>query len=216
MLAGPWVVPIRRDLDDIARLMAGDLYIGRGSRQRGLLASPFSNSYKVGEYGRVNAIHLFEQYLDNSPELIKLVPSLSGKRLVCHCSKSQSCHGDILVKKFVELFPDAYDRNAPDQRPPTSSELNLLATHTGRNNRVTMVPRRTRTSQRRVPAGRVWVLRYKSESVTLPGTTAMVRASLLQGAGQSRAGGIRARLTGRRSWRSLRSSLMHVARRPSL
>ena len=128
MSAGPWVVPIRGDLDDIARLMAGDLYIGRGGRQRGLLASPFSNPYKVGEYGRVNAIHLFEQNLDNSPELIKLVPSLSGKRLVCHCSKGQSCHGDILVKKFVELFPDAYDRNAPEQRPPTSSELNLLAT----------------------------------------------------------------------------------------
>ena len=129
MSAGPWVVPIRGNLDDIARLMAGDVSIGRGSRQRGLLASPFSNPYKVGEYGRVNAIHLFEQHLDNSPELIKLVPSLSGKRLVCHCSKGQSCHGDILVKKFVELFPGAYDRNAPEQRPPTSSELNLRATH---------------------------------------------------------------------------------------
>ena len=129
MSAGPWVVPIRGDLDDIARLMAGDLYIGRGSRQRGLLASPFSNPYKVGEYGRVNAIHLFEQYLDNSHDLVKLVPSLSGKRLVCHCSKGQSCHGDILIKKFVEMFPDAYDRNAPEQRPPTSSELNLQAAH---------------------------------------------------------------------------------------
>ena len=77
----------------------------------------------------MNAIHLFEQYLDNSPELIKLVLSLSGKRLVCHCSKGQSCHGDILIKKFVEMFPDAYDRNAPEQRPPTSRELNLLAAH---------------------------------------------------------------------------------------
>ena len=104
MSAGPWVVPIRGDLDDIARLMAGDLYIGRGSRQRGLLGSPFSNCYKVGEYGRVNAIHLFGQYLVDSLELIKLVPSVSGKSLVCHCSKVQSCHGDILVKKFVELF----------------------------------------------------------------------------------------------------------------
>ena len=47
--AGPWVVPIRGDLDEIAWLMAGDLYIGRGSRQRGLLASTFSNPYKVGE-----------------------------------------------------------------------------------------------------------------------------------------------------------------------
>ena len=48
---------------------------------------------------------------------------------MCHCSNGQSCHGDILIKKFVEMFPDAYDRNATEQRPPTSSELNLLAAH---------------------------------------------------------------------------------------
>ena len=125
----PWVVPIRGHLDDIARLMAGDLYIGRGSRQRGLLPSTFSNPYKVGEYGRTNAIQLFEQHLDTTPDLVRQVPSLSGKRLICHCSKGQQCHADILIRKFVELFPSAYDRSATEQRPPTSSELNLLAAH---------------------------------------------------------------------------------------
>ena len=41
-------------------------------------------------YGRTNAIHLFEQHLDNSPDLVRQVSSLSGKRLVCHCSKGST------------------------------------------------------------------------------------------------------------------------------
>ena len=60
----PWVVPVRGHLDSIARLMSGDQYIGRGSRQRKLEKSHFSNPYKVSEYGRENAIRLFEQFLD--------------------------------------------------------------------------------------------------------------------------------------------------------
>ena len=51
------------------------------------------------------------------------------KRLVCHCTQTQSCHADALIQKFRELFPQAYDRNDPTQRAPTSEELNLLARH---------------------------------------------------------------------------------------
>ena len=125
----PWVVPVRGHLDSIARLMSGDQYIGRGSRQRKLEKSQFSNPYKVSEYGRENAIRLFEQFLDSSSELISQVHSLSGKRLVCHCGMNQTCHADALIRKFRELHPDAFDRNGVNQRAPTTEELNLLAAH---------------------------------------------------------------------------------------
>ena len=125
----PWVVPVRVHLDSIASLMSGDQHIGRGRRQRKLEKSQFCNPYKVSEYGRGNAIRLFEQFLDSSSELISQVHSLSGKRLVCHCGVSQNCHADALIRKFRELHPDAFDRDRVNQRAPTTEELNLLATH---------------------------------------------------------------------------------------
>ena len=51
------------------RSVAGDRYIGRGCRQRHLEKSQLCNPYKVSEYGRVNAIRSFEQFLDRSLEL---------------------------------------------------------------------------------------------------------------------------------------------------
>ena len=116
-------------MDSIARLISGDQYIGRGSRQRKLEKSLFSNPYKVSEYGRENTIRLFEQFLDSSSKLISQVHSLSGKRLVCHCGMNQTCHADALIRNFRELHPDAFDRNGVNQRAPTTEELNLLAAH---------------------------------------------------------------------------------------
>ena len=111
---------------------------------------------------------------------------------MCHCSKGQSCHAEILIKKFVEVCPNTYDRNAPEQRLPTSSELNLLAAH-----RQEQLSDDGSSADENVPEkGAGWMgvgfLRYKSESGTPSGITAMVRVSDLRGAGQSRAGGIRA------------------------
>ena len=126
-VTSPLVVPTRGHLDSIRRLMTGDRYIGRGSKQRALVKSIFHNPFKVSEYGRDLAIQLFEQHLDSSRELQRQIPSLSGTRLVCHCKPQEDCHADALIRKFKELFPDAYDRSLLDQRPPTSSELNLLA-----------------------------------------------------------------------------------------
>ena len=48
----PMVLPISGHLDSIARMMVGDYYIGRGSRQRALGQSPFCNDFKVSVYGR--------------------------------------------------------------------------------------------------------------------------------------------------------------------
>ena len=121
--------PGQRHLDSIERLMAGDQYFGRGCRQRRLEKSQFCNPYKVGEYSRVNATRMFEKCLERTAELIRQVPSLTGKRLVCHCTLSQSCLADAPIRKFRELYPSAYDRNDPTQRAPTADELNLLARH---------------------------------------------------------------------------------------
>ena len=63
-----------------------------------------------------------------SVDLLSDLRLLSGKRLLCHCSRSKSCRADALIRKFSSTFPGAYDRRK-SQRPPTPAELNLLATH---------------------------------------------------------------------------------------
>ena len=57
----PLVVPIRGHLDSIKRLLRGDVYIGRGSRQRSLPKSRYCNTFKVSQVGRSLAISSFRQ-----------------------------------------------------------------------------------------------------------------------------------------------------------
>ena len=63
-----WVVPVKGHLDGIERLMAEDQYIDRDCKQRSLKKSQFCIPFKVGvgEYSRVNAIRMFEQFLDRA------------------------------------------------------------------------------------------------------------------------------------------------------
>ena len=110
--------------------MTGDQYIGRGCRQRGLEKNQFCNPGKVVEYSRVNAIRMNEQFLDSNAQVVRQVPSLSGKSLVCHCTPMQSCHADARsFGSFVNCVLGACDRDDPTQRAPTGDELNLLARH---------------------------------------------------------------------------------------
>ena len=53
------VLPIRRHLGGIKRMLVGDFYIGRGCRQRGLGRSEYCNDFKVAVYGRETAIDRF-------------------------------------------------------------------------------------------------------------------------------------------------------------
>ena len=119
---GPLVVPTRTHLDEVRRLMRGDLYIGRGCKQRNLQRSPFANPYKVSVYGREAAVDLFAEHLGRDTTLSDSVWKLSGRRLLCHCKDSQRCHGDILISEFRRQFPRAYDH-----APPTASVLDFLA-----------------------------------------------------------------------------------------
>ena len=110
------------------RLMTGDVYIGRGSRQRGLGKSRWCNPFKVATHGRNRAIELFSESLASNVELPTLVWTLSGTRLVCHCTPNQDCHADSLIALFRTRFPQAYDRTDPSTGPPSSEALLYLAT----------------------------------------------------------------------------------------
>ena len=123
----PLIVPTSDSLERVRALMVGDMYVGRGSRQRGLTKSVFCNPFRVSDYGRSHAVKLFHQHLDGSHELQRDLWLLSGLRLLCHCQRGEECHGDVLILKFKEVYPTAFDRDRVDQPPPSSSILNYLA-----------------------------------------------------------------------------------------
>ena len=123
----PLVLPIRAHLDQVKALMKGDLYIGRGSMQRGLQRSAFANPYKVCVFGRDSAVRNFERHLSADSSLRSQIVHLSGKRLLCHCLDSQRCHGDILIAEFRRQVPQAYDRQASVQSPASPRILAFLA-----------------------------------------------------------------------------------------
>ena len=122
----PLVLPVRGHLDSINRLMTGDCFFGRGSRQRSLKRSIFCNTHKVSAVGRDRAIEMFKEDLSASPILLSRLWTLSGLRLVCHCVPSQRCHGDILIEKFMELYPSAFDRSRSTDTP-NAATLSYLA-----------------------------------------------------------------------------------------
>ena len=123
----PLIVPIRGHLDTIRRMLRGDFYIGRGSRQLGLSCSEFANDLKVSVHGREVSISKFTQKLAESDYLKSQLRSLSGKRLVCHCRPGQACHGDAIISALRERFPEAFDRSASDTSPPSADILAYLA-----------------------------------------------------------------------------------------
>ena len=123
----PNIVPIRGCLDNIKQLMAGDVYIGRGSRQRGLQRSVWANDYKVSVYGRAEAVQLFGEKLRRESSFRDLLWTLSGVRLVCHCLPTQACHGDEIVREYKNKWPAAFDREEEGSEPPETAVLNYLS-----------------------------------------------------------------------------------------
>ena len=66
----PLVVPVRGHLDSIKRLLRGDVFLGRGSRQRSLSKSRYCNTFKVSQVGRSLAISSFREALLADPVLL--------------------------------------------------------------------------------------------------------------------------------------------------
>ena len=108
--ATPMVLPVRGHLDSVRRLLQGDVYIGRGSRQRALPWSRYCNNFEVSEHGRDAAIAGFRDMLLQDGALYASSWTLSGTRPVCHCPANERCHGDMLVEEFRRTYPAAYDR----------------------------------------------------------------------------------------------------------
>ena len=91
-------------------------------------ASPFSNPYKVGEYGRVNAIRLCEQYLDSTPELIGLVSLVNWQETRVSLLKSSVMpRGNFSSRRMSSCARTHTTGTQLSSDHRTSSELNLLA-----------------------------------------------------------------------------------------
>jgi Domain of unknown function (DUF4326) len=75
-----------------------DVYIGRGS----IWGNPFTDkpsafSDVIYVASRDEAINRYRDYLISSPELLRQLPLLKGRRLGCYC-KPLDCHGDVLAE----------------------------------------------------------------------------------------------------------------------
>lgn len=74
-----------------------DVYVGRGSI--------WGNPFRIGVDGeREDVIRKYEEYLRGRKDLIKLLPTLRGKRIGCWCSPLK-CHADLLAKWADEGVP---------------------------------------------------------------------------------------------------------------
>ena len=121
------VLSVRGHLDAVRRLLKGDFYIGRRCRQRGLRRSLYANDYKVSEFGRQTAIERFTEKLSRDSELQDNLHTLSGKRLLCHCRPTESCHTDSIISAFRVRFPEAFDRDDEEAPAPTAGILALTS-----------------------------------------------------------------------------------------
>jgi len=85
----------------IINIRSGDkynVYIGRGNKRRGTVASKWACPFVVGKDGtREEVVKKYEVYLIGNSKLMNSLPELKDKILGCWC-KPLLCHGDVLVK----------------------------------------------------------------------------------------------------------------------
>ena len=59
----------------------------------------WGNPFIIGRDGtRGEVIRKYEEWLDAQPQLLKLLPKLKGKKLVCYCAPLP-CHADVLARR---------------------------------------------------------------------------------------------------------------------
>ena len=78
--------------------------------------SVYQNPFKVAIHGRTGALNLFEQYVRNSPELLKNLLSLKHCPMACFCFPAL-CHANIIIK-LIEKFSWVYILIWPPLHPP--------------------------------------------------------------------------------------------------
>jgi hypothetical protein len=96
------VVRLRRESGKIVQDC--DIYIGRACYRGGwsLPQSIWHNPFSVKQYGRDNAVNMYEAYVRGNTELMLRLDELKGKRLGCWCEPGEKCHGKILIKLLNE------------------------------------------------------------------------------------------------------------------
>ena len=104
--------------------MRGDLYIGRGSKQRSLGRSIVADDYKVAVCGRDLALQRCSERLVFEVSLQDRLATLSCVRLVCHCLATQACHADAPLITAHRMNPSrAYSRDDPKSGSPRSATM---------------------------------------------------------------------------------------------
>ena len=121
------VLPIRTHLDEVKLLKRGDVYLGRGCRERSLKPSQVGGA--IWTFMMSRSPHAGVR---GGPQYKHRVHEFTEKRLLCHCRSKEQCHGDNLIQLHRLVYPNAYDRT-DTTGPPTFAELNALAE--GRNDR---------------------------------------------------------------------------------
>lgn len=59
----------------------------------------WGNPYPVSQYGRIEALRLYREWITEVPELVAAVCSeLAGADLACWCPLDQPCHADVLLE----------------------------------------------------------------------------------------------------------------------
>ena len=102
--ANAWVTPRRTGLDLPAIKNRTAVYIGVGCKGLHLDPSRWGLLLAKGPFAnRRQQMELFERDLRANDMLMAMIPSLEGCCLSCHCLASQRCHGDVLVKLFLEM-----------------------------------------------------------------------------------------------------------------
>jgi hypothetical protein len=71
-------------------LPAGAVLVTRRSRG--------GNPFRVEDYGRGEAIRLFEAWLPRQADLMAQLPNLRGRQLACDCRLDEPCHADVLAR----------------------------------------------------------------------------------------------------------------------
>ena len=119
----PAILPVRGCLEKINMLMAGDIYIGRGSQQRRLLRSIWANDFKVSVYRREVAVESFARILSLSVNSGRCLGPV-WCAIVC---RLRHVMGIKIVEEYRRRFPAAFDRDAEGLNPPSAEVFNYMA-----------------------------------------------------------------------------------------
>ena len=107
--------PTRGNIKEVKRLQKRHLYIGRGASHLGCGRSFWANPFPVKQYGLQGAISKFETLLQSSPSMQSQLVQLTDKVLLCHCSPTEPCHGDVLIRAWENRFLNAEGQDSEEE-----------------------------------------------------------------------------------------------------